>query len=133
MYLYLGQSENAPAGRPLALSILALHAVLLWTHTTIAQVPEVSPNEHVSIWYPVAYSNGSLLTFNAIDTVVVSWDTSWQEATVGMWCLTNETTNSYTGQDLDSPRELHYIFRISEPADSLLRSPNWELSGPQSQ
>lgn len=75
---------------------------------TYAQVPEVSPNGHVSIWYPVPDSNGSLLSFNAIDTLVMSYDTQWQAANASVWCLTTETddadTDLYTGQDLDSPR-----------------------------
>ncbi|KAK5057823.1 hypothetical protein LTR84_011824 [Exophiala bonariae] len=75
----------------------------------LAQVPEVSPNGHVSIWYPVPLSNGSLLSLNAIDTLVMSYDTQWQAANASMWCLTTQTQNAdtdlYTGQSLGSDLE----------------------------
>src|SRR4051812_29261663 len=95
---------HAQRAEMLSRGLSSILPILLSLHLAQAQVPEVSPNGHVSIWYPVPQSNGTLLSFNAIDTLVMSYDTQWQAANASMWCLTTETgnadTESYTGQDL---------------------------------
>lgn len=103
----------------LSTRIFSVFHILFSLHLAHAQVPEVSPNGHVSIWYPIPQSNGTLLSFNAIDTLVMSYDTQWQAANASMWCLTTETENLYTGQALGSSRLLSrpyfaFMVRLTE-------------------
>lgn len=81
--------------------------LLLWSCLLVtAQEPEISPDGDATLWYPVPSANGSRITINAIDTLVVSYEAKWPLVNISMWCLTNNAVQDpYTGIDLQSPRE----------------------------
>lgn len=87
---------------------LSLVVIFVWFHPIHAQSPEVSPDRHVTIWYPTAREDGTPLLFNANDTLVMSYETQWRATDASMWCLTDSRSvdAQYTGQDLDSPSML---------------------------
>lgn len=71
-----------------------------------AQEPEVSPNGHASIWFPTAEGpNNTLLSINVIDALLFSYQSQWQNVNASMWCLTDNSTGTYTGRPLNNPCE----------------------------
>lgn len=77
-----------------------------------AQDPEVSPNGHVSMWYPTAQGpDHSLISINVIDTLLMSYQSEWKNLNASMWCLTDNATGTYTGDPLNNPCETsHFCF-----------------------
>jgi hypothetical protein len=68
--------------------------------------PDVSPNSHVSIWYPTPQEpDGTLLSINCIDTLLMSYDSEWSNVNASMWCNIQGSDGGgyYAGRQLNNP------------------------------
>jgi hypothetical protein len=74
---------------------------------SVAQgAPDVSPNSHVSIWYPTPQEpNDTLLSINCIDTLLMSYDSEWSNVNASMWCNIqgSDVGGYFAGRQLNNP------------------------------